>query len=425
MSADLIHPGHINILNTAATYGEVTVGLLTDSAIASYKKMPVMNYEQRREVISNIKGVANVVKQETLDYRQNILALKPDYVIHGDDWREGVQKKTRQVVIDTLAEIGGELIEVSYTQGISSSFLKEASITVGTTPNVRLSTLRRLLNAKQLITVNEVHNGLTGLITDQVSAVRNGKNIEFDAMWSSSLTSSTAMGKPDIEAVDITARLSSINEIFEVTIKPLIFDGDTGGKMEHLPFTIKSLERLGVSAIVIEDKIGLKKNSLLGTEVKQEQDSIENFANKIVAGKKAQITDDFMIIARVESLILNAGMHDAVTRALAYVEAGADGIMIHSNKKDPDEIFIFCEEFRKQEIDLPLMIVPSSYNTIKEEEWANRGVNIVCYANHMLRSAYPAMLNTAKKLLENGRSYEADKDCLSINEILKLIPGTR
>jgi phosphoenolpyruvate phosphomutase / 2-hydroxyethylphosphonate cytidylyltransferase len=427
MSADLIHPGHINLIEEAAKLGEVTVGLLTDAAIASYKRIPYMTFEQRKIVVENLKSVSNVILQDTLDYTKNIRDLKPDFVVHGDDWREGVQKKTRENVIATLKEIGGELVEINYTPGISSTMLKEAVKSVGTTPDTRLSMLRRLLQAKPVVTVNEVHNGISGLITESTTVLRNGKQVEFDVMWSSSLTDSTAKGMPDIEAVDMTSRMSSVNHIFEVTTKPMIFDADTGGKIEHFTFTVKSLERLGVSAVVIEDKIGLKKNSLFGNDVTQSQDTIEGFQEKISEGKKAQITDDFMIIARIESLILDAGMDDALIRAKAYIEAGADAIMIHSREKLPDEIFEFCAKFKEFERKVPLMVVPSSFNSVTVDEWEKQGVSIVCYANHMMRAAYPAMLNVAKSILENGRSYEAEENnmCLNIKEILDLIPGTR
>ena len=425
MSADLIHPGHINLLKEAAKLGNITIGLLTDKAIASYKRLPYMNYDQRKEVIENIKGVVKVIPQDALDYSDNLRLIKPDIVVHGDDWKEGIQKSTRQQVIETLKEWGGELIEVSYTQGISSTKLNRAIKEIGTTPNIRLNSLRRLLNAKPLIRVNEVHNGLSGLITENTKVQKKNQIVEFDAMWSSSLTDSTAKGKPDIEAVDMTSRIMSVNDIFDVTTKPMIFDGDTGGKLEHFVFTVKSLERLGVSAVVIEDKIGLKKNSLFGNDVAQTQDSIENFQNKIRIGKDAQVTDDFMIIARIESLILETGMKDAIDRAKAYIEAGTDAVMIHSKLKDPNEIFEFCEKYKSFEKNVPLMVVPSSFNSVTEKEWIDKGVSIVCYANHMLRSAYPAMLSVATSILEHGRSLECEDSCLSINEILELIPGTK
>jgi len=425
MSADLIHPGHINILKEASKLGEVVVGLLTDHAIASYKRLPYMKYEQRKEVIENIKGISDVISQNTLDYRENLNKLKPDFVVHGDDWQNGIQRETRQQVIDTLNLWGGKLIEIPYTKGISSTQLNESVKEVGTTPNVRLGMLRRLLHAKPLIRVNEVHHGLSGLITEKIKVERDNKQVEFDVMWSSSLTDSSAKGKPDIEAVDMTSRMVSVNDIFEVTTKPMIFDADTGGKVEHFAFTVRSLERLGVSAVVIEDKIGLKKNSLFGNDVKQHQDSIENFQHKIQEGKAAQVTDDFMIIARIESLILDAGMEDALNRAKAYIEAGADIIMIHSRHKEAEEIFEFCEKYHKIARRVPLMVVPTSFNSITEKEWEERGVNIVCYANHMLRSSYPAMLKVAESILKHGRSLEASDDCLSIKEILELIPGTK
>jgi|TARA_B110000444_G_scaffold253700_1_gene285002 phosphoenolpyruvate phosphomutase / 2-hydroxyethylphosphonate cytidylyltransferase len=425
MSVDLIHEGHINIIKEAAKLGTVTVGLLTDKAIASYKRLPYMPYDNRKLIISEIKGVHNVVKQHTHSYKENLLDLKPDYVVHGNDWREGSQKEVRAEVIDTLGQWGGELVEIPYTKNISSSILNKNIKEIGTTPNIRLSLLKRLLKAKPLIRLNEAHNGLSGLITEKTKIEENGRIIEFDAMWSSSLTDSTAKGKPDIEAIDMTSRMSTVNDIFEVTTKPMIFDADTGGKIEHFSFTVKSLERLGVSAVVIEDKIGLKKNSLFGNDVKQTQDSIENFQHKISEGKKSQVTDDFMIIARIESLILEAGMEDALLRSKKYIDAGADAIMIHSKHKNPDEIFEFCEKYKSFKNGIPLMVVPSSFNIVNEEEWQERGVNIVCYANHMLRSAYPAMLDVAKSILKNKRSYEANDKCISISEILNLIPGTK
>ena len=422
MSADLIHPGHINVLKRASELGDVTIGLLTDAAIASYKRLPHMTYEQRKAVVESLQGVVRVVPQETLDYVPNLESLRPDYVVHGDDWREGVQKATRQNVIDTLAKWGGELVEVAYTQGISSTQLVQSVKEVGTTPNVRLSRLRRLIDAKPIVRVLEAHSGLTGLIIETCSAERDGQKVEFDAMWSSSLTDSTARGKPDIELVDTNSRLQTINDLFEVTTKPLIYDGDTGGKPEHFSYTVRSLERLGVSAIIIEDKEGLKRNSLFGTEVAQTQSSIEDFVHRIQVGKKAQITDDFMIIARIESLILEQGMEDAVTRAKAYIEGGADGIMIHSRQKSPDEIFEFCERFSKFERRVPLVVVPTSYNTVTEQEFIDRGVNVVIYANQLMRASYKAMSGVAKTILEHGRSAEVDSQIANIKEALAIIP---
>ena len=422
MSVDLIHKGHINIIKEASKLGDVVVGLLTDKAISSYKRLPFMPYESRKLIIEQIKGVDKVIEQRTHNYRENLMKLRPNYVVHGDDWREGPQKKVRDEVIETLKEWNGELVEIPYTENISSTILNKNMREIGTTPNTRLSLLKRMLSAKSIIRLNEVHNGLSGLITEKAKIEKDGRVIEFDAMWSSSLTDSTAKGKPDIEAIDMTSRMNTVNDIFEVTTKPMIFDADTGGKNEHFTFTVKSLERLGVSAVVIEDKVGLKKNSLLGNSVHQEQDSIKNFQEKISLGKKSQVTNDFMIIARIESLILSKGLDDALERAKSYIDAGADGIMIHSKEKDPDEIFEFCSKYKESK---PLMIVPTSYNAITEDEWESRGVNIICYANHMLRSAYPAMLSTALSILKNKRSLEASDKCISINDILDLIPGTK
>jgi phosphoenolpyruvate phosphomutase len=423
MSADLVHTGHLNIIREAAALGTVTIGLLTDRAIASYKRLPYLPFEQRREIISAIKGVERVVPQEMLDYRPNLRTYKPNYVVHGDDWKEGVQRQTRQEVIDTLAEWGGQLVEVAYTPGISSTKLNHALKDIGTTPDIRRARLRRLLNAKDLVRIVEAHSGLTGLIAEHTSVEVNGVKREFDGMWASSLTDSTAKGMPDIEAVDISARLSNVNDLVEVTTKPIIFDGDTGGQLEHFVYTVRSLERLGVSAVIIEDKVGLKKNSLFGTDVEQQQDSIENFSAKIRAGKAAQVTDDFMIIARIESLILQQGMTDALERATGYVAAGVDGIMIHSKEKTPDEIIEFCTAFRSAGYRVPIVVVPSTFDTVTENELAQVGVNVVIYANQLLRSAYPAMVDTAKRILTSGRAFEARDNMMPISEILTLIPG--
>jgi len=425
MSADMIHPGHLNIIKEAAKLGDVTVGLLTDKAIASYKRLPTLKFEQRKIIIESIVGVSKVIPQNELDYSINLKAIKPDFVVHGDDWKTGVQQRTRQTVIDTLKEWGGKLHEVPYTPGISSTQLNNSLKEIGTTPEIRMGRLRRLIDSKPIVRAIEAHNGLTGLIVENIAVDENGVHKEFDAMWSSSLTDSTSMGKPDIEAVDVTSRLHTLNDILEVTTKPIIYDGDTGGIPEHFTFTVKTLERLGVSAIIIEDKIGLKKNSLFGTDVAQTQDTIENFSHKINEGKRAQITDGFMIIARIESLILKNGVDDAIKRAKAYIEAGADGIMIHSKEKDGKEILEFCERYAKFPNRMPLVAVPSTYNHMYEKELMDAGVNVVIYANHLLRSAYPAMVDVAKSILTNERSFEANDSCMSIKEILHLIPGTK
>ena len=421
MSADLIHHGHINIINEARKLGEVTIGLLTDKAIAGYKRLPYLIYEQRKIIIENIKGVKQIVPQETLDYICNIKRLKPDYVIHGDDWRFGIQKETRERVIKALKEWGGELVEIPYTNGISSSYINAKIREIGTTPEIRMKMLRRLIEIRPIVRILEAHNGLTGLIIEHTKIEKDGTIKEFDGMWISSLTDSTAKGKPDIECVDMTSRTNTVSDILEVTTKPIIFDGDTGGIAEHFIFMVRTLERLGVSAVIIEDKIGLKRNSLFGTDVEQQQDNIIDFSNKISAGKKAQVTNDFMVIARIESLILKAGLADALGRAKAYIEAGCDGIMIHSKEKAPGEILEFCRQYQKSNLIVPLVAVPTTYSQITEKELADAGVRIVIYANHMLRSAYPGMLNVAKKILESDCAFEAEPLCMSISEIINLI----
>lgn len=423
MSADIIHQGHLNVINEARKLGDVIVGLHTDDVIRGYWRNPIMKYEERKEVIENIKGVIKVVPQYTLDQVPNILNIKPDYVVHGDDWREGFQKELREKVVNILKEYGGQLIEIPYTKGVSISKLDKELMEIGITPQMRMKSLKDMIYSKKPVRILEAHNGLTGLIVEKTKVEKNGKIREFDGMWVSSLCDSTAKGKPDIELVDLTSRLNTINDILEVTTKPIIVDGDTGGQIEHFIYTVKTLERLGVSAIIIEDKTGLKKNSLFGTEVRQTQDTIEHFCAKIRAGREARVTSDFMIISRIESLIANAGMDDAIKRAKAYIEAGADGIMIHSKEKDGAEIIEFCEKYSQLENRVPIIVVPTSYNFMKESQLIELGVNVIIYANHLIRSAYPAMVNTAKSILENGRSKEASEKCMPIKEILTLIPG--
>lgn len=423
MSADIIHPGHLNIIKEATKLGEVTVGVLTDAAIASYKRLPYMNYEQRSAVVAQLKGVACVIPQEQLDYIPNLLKLKPDYVVHGTDWRTGVQSSTRQRVIDTLAQWGGELVEPEYTEGISSTQLNKAIREVGTTPDIRRARLRRLLNAKPLVRVMEAHSGLSGLIVETAAVIKNNRRHEFDAMWLSSLTDSTLKGKPDNESVDITSRLRTVNDILEVTTKPIIYDGDSGGLPEHFIYLVRSLERLGVSAVVIEDKQGLKQNSLLKQGNVQAQTSVEDFCHKVKIGKQAQITEDFMLIARCESLITGKGEDDAIVRCRAYCEAGADGIMIHSKSDTPAEIISFAKRFRAEvSSEKPLVVVPSTYAQVTESELRSLGINIVIYANHLLRAAYPAMRKVAERILICERAQEASQElCMPIREIVELI----
>jgi len=423
MAIDVLHPGHLNIINEAKKLGAVIVGLLTDEAIAQYKRMPILDYDQRETILKSIKGVDKIVPQISYDYTENLEKIKPDYVVHGDDWKEGVLKESRKNVIKVLKQWGGKLIEPKFTAGISSTQLANRLIEKGVTPDVRLSSLKKRLKLKPIIRVMEAHNGLTGLIVEKTNITLDNTKREFDAIWLSSLTVSTSMGKPDTEVVDFSTRFQTIEEIMEVTTKPIIVDGDTGGTTEHFQFRVRTLERLGVSAVIIEDKIGNKRNSLFGTDVFQEQDTITNFSRKINEGKKALITDDFMIIARIESLILKNGMEDAIKRAKAYIGAGADGIMIHSKEKDGSEIKEFCNQYCSFENRVPLTVVPSTFSFMTEDDLKDLGVNIVIYGNHLIRSAYPFMVKTAESVLRNKRCKEAsDKYCMPIKEILSLIP---
>ena len=425
LTADIIHPGIINIINEGAKHGQLIIGLLTDSAIVSHKRLPYLTYEQRKQVVENIKGVNEVVPQEDWSYIPNLKKLKPDFIIHGDDWKSGSLSKIRDEVIEVMKEWGGEVIEVPYTKGINSSALASNMHSIGTTPEIRMKTLRRLIEAKPIVRIMEAHSGLSGLIIENLEVQKDDGVHRYDGMWSSSLTDSTSKGKPDIEAVDLTTRLQGLTDILECTTKPIIFDGDTGGKTEHFVFTVRTLERNGVSAIIIEDKVGLKKNSLFGTEAKQELADVEDFCHKISEGKKAQVTKDFMIIARLESLIAGHSVDEALERAFAYVKAGADGVMIHSKEKHGNDIKEFCERFRKEYEKVPIVLVPTTYNQFTEKELASWGANIIIYANHMLRASYPAMLKAAQTILEAERSLEVNDMCLSIKQILELIPGTK
>lgn len=421
-STDLLHSGHISIIKKARKLGKLIIGVLSDEAVASYKRFPLLPFEERKSLVENISGVYKVIEQKELSYRENLLKIRPDFVVHGDDWREGFQKPVRQEVLDILNEYGGKLVEFPYSKSEVYNELEKVSREKLSMPDFRRGRLRKLIGMKGCVNAIEAHSGITGLIAEKTKVLQDGKTYQFDAMWISSLCDSTAKGKPDIELVDMTSRFRTVDDIMDVTTKPIIFDGDTGGLTEHFVYTVKTLERMGVSMIIIEDKTGLKKNSLFGTEVEQTQDSIENFCEKIRAGKKAQKTKEFMIVARIESLILERGMDDALNRAFAYVDAGADGIMIHSRKKSPDEIFEFVKIFREKNQATPIVVVPTSFNTVTEEEFKNRGVNVVIYANQLTRSGFPAMQRTAETILINHRAKEADDMCMSIKDIITLIP---
>ena len=423
LCADLLHHGHINIIKEGRKLGEVTVGLLTDSAIASYKRVPLIPYKQRKMIVENIKGVSAVVPQENFDYVPTLKKVRPDYVVHGDDWKTGIQKNVRQRIISTLEEWGGQIVEIPYTKGFSSTKLQENIRKIGITREVRMKRLRRLLEFKPLVRILEAHNGLTALIIENTFVEKDNVKKEFDGVWISSLTDSVSKGQPDTGIVDLTSRINTITQVLDSTTKPIILDGDNGGEVEHFRFMVRTLERLGVSAVIIEDKIGLKKNSLFGTDVNQVQEQVSKFAEKISKGKKAQLEDDFMIIARIESLVLGKGVYDTLIRAKAYIEAGADAIMVSCKEKEPKEILEFCKQYSQIRNKVPLVAVPSTYSQIKEEELMDAGVNIVIYANHLLRSAYPSMKRTAEKILIYGRAYECEKACMPIKDILDLIPG--
>jgi len=421
LSVDIIHEGHINILKIASKYGKVIVGLLTDEAISSYKNVPYLNYERRKIIVQNIKYVNKVIPQNTLSYVSNLNLIKPDFVVHGDDWKKGVQKKTRQDVIKTLKKWSGKLIEPKYTKNISSTLIKNRILEISGSPQNRVSRLKRLISYKNIVRILESHNSLTGLIIENLKIKNKNKDLEFDGMWSSSLTDSATKGLPDNSSLSFSARISSLNDIMDVTTKPVVFDADNGGQIEHLPYLIRSLERSGVSAIIIEDKIGLKKNSLFKNQTGTLQDRPKLFGDKIKKICKARESNDFMVIARIESFILGKGLADALKRAEVYSKAGADAILIHSKENTPKEIFAFAKKFKKSKNFIPLVSVPSTYSKVYEKDLIKNGFKLVIYANQLLRAAYPAMQNTARTILKNKRAFEADKKIIPIKEIITLI----
>ena len=418
---DMIHDGHLNIIREARKYGEVIIGVLSDEAMVRFNRFPGISFQERCRMIQELDGISQVVVQKDIMYDNIIHELRPAYVILGDNWKEGPMKAIRDNVVKLLASYGGELIDIPYTYSENVRRLDAKMKEKLSMPEYRRKRLKQLIKLCPVVKALEVHSGLTGLIAEKTVVANDGELDQFDAMWISSLCDSTAKGKPDIELVDITSRFRTIDDVMEVTTKPIIFDGDTGGLTEHFVYTVRSLERMGVSAIIIEDKTGLKKNSLFGTDVVQTQDTIEHFCEKIAAGKAIQLTDEFMIIARIESLILEQGMEDALRRARAYVAAGADGIMIHSRKTDPAEILQFCDLFRSEDQETPIVVVPSSFHSVTEEELAEHGVNIVIYANQLTRSAFPAMEQTAKEILKYHRAQEADERLMPIKNIISLI----
>ena len=421
MAVDIIHSGHLNIINKAKKYGKIIIGLFTDTAIAEYKSLPLINYNQRLEIIKNIKGIYKIVKQDTWDYEKNLLQIKPNYLIHGDDWRVGVQKKTRQKVINILRKIKGKLIEIPYTKDISSSSIHN-KLNIGLKiKESRVSLLKRIIGAKDIVRLLESHNALTGIIIDKLKIEKKNKFLEFDGMWSSSLTDSAIRGKPDNQAVDFSTRFSGLSEILDVTTKPILFDADNGGRIEHISYTVRTLERLGVSGICIEDKIGTKKNSLFDNQSGSYQDDIKNFSKKINIARDSKVTNDFFIVARIESFILGKSLKNALKRANAYSEAGADAILIHSKEKKPNQIFQFAKVFRKSKFYKPMIAVPSTYSKTYEKELIKNGFKVVIYANQLLRAAYPQMLKTATQILKNGRAYDVEKSISSINEVLNII----
>ena len=422
LAIDFINEAHIRIIDTAKKYGEVIIGLLTDKAIAKYKSIPLINYETRELIVKNLKNVSKVIPDNSYDYIENLIRLKPDYLVHGDDWKkQKFRKHVRPKVIKILKKWKGVLIEPKSMENVLFTESDKRIKDIFDNTNNRVSKLNRLIKSKEIVRVLESHNSLTGLIIENLKIEKNKKIEEFDCMWSSSLTDSATKGKPDNQSVDYSSRISSLNDTLDVTSKPLIFDADNGGQFEHLSFLVRSLERNGVSAIIMEDKVGLKKNSLFADQKNAKQDSPIAFAKKIKRACTTRKSKDFLIIARIESFILGKGLKDALKRAEIYSKAGADAILIHSKEKTPEEIFSFSKIFNKSKFSIPLVAVPSTYSRVYEKDLVKNGFKVVIYANHLLRAAYPAMEHTAKKILENKRSFEIEKNIIPIKKIINLI----
>lgn len=421
LAADILHEGHLNILRIASNYGKVIVGLLTDAAIIQYKNLPFFDYDQRFKIVSNLKFVDKVVPQDSWNYRLILNSIKPDFFVHGDDWKKGVQSKIRLEVIKELKKWNGVLIEPKYFKNVSKITQKKKILYLGITPDQRKLQLKRLLKVKKIIRVIESHSALSSLIVENININKNGKILQFDGIWSSSLTDSTLRGKPDNQSVDYSQRIHSLNDTIDTSLKPIIFDGDNGGRIEHLGYLVKNLEKIGVSALVLEDKRGLKINSLFQDQSKSSQDSIKEFSKKIKIVVNSRISKDFMMIARIESLILGKPLKDAINRAEQYSKAGADAILIHSKENHPKEIFNFAKIFKKSKFFKPMIAIPSTYSKTYEKELINNGFKIVIYANHLLRASYKAMYDTAEKILINQRAFESEKRITPINKIISLI----
>ncbi|MDJ0824059.1 MAG: phosphoenolpyruvate mutase [Rhodobacter sp.] len=423
MTAEILHNGHLRILKEAKKHGRVTVGLLTDRALENKKPIPLLSFEQRKEILEALDCVDEVIAQDEWDYDACIDTHKPRVFVHGDKW-DGPLTGMRERAIARLESYGGTFVELPYSHEFDGTHIAPQMAASLATPFAKQKAFRRMMQSKRLVRFLEAHSPLAALIGEHTKVQRNGDVLQYDGFWSSSLTDSTEMGLPDIEALDVTRRLQNIDEIFEVTTKPLVFDADTGGKAEHFELKVRTMERMGIAAAIIEDKTGLKKNSLLGTSVPQTQASIPEFQEKIRAGIEGQKYRGMMIIARLESLILGQGIDDALRRADAYVTAGAGAVMIHSKERDPAQVFAFTDAFAQDHPEVPIVAVPSSYNTVHDHELQAHGIKMIIYANHMLRSSYKAMEQTARAILEHGRTAEIEDEIITIPQILKLIPGT-
>jgi len=284
----------------------------------------------------------------------------------------------------------------------------------------RVGLLKKLIEEKGFVRLIEVHNGLSALIAQMCSVKKEENVIEYDGFWESSFTDSASKGIPDAEIVGYDSRLVTIDEILNVTSKPMIIDGDTGGSAAQFEYLVRKLGRLGVSGIIIEDKMFPKRNSL-DKDAKQILEDPEVFSQKIQRGQEVKLGEDFFIIARIESLIAGRSLNDAVSRARQYIIAGADGIMIHSKKDTPNDILSFASEYEKICIELkrrPILVcVPTTYNLITDKELHDHGFNVIIHANQMLRAAHKSMKKVSEVMLRNDRGFEAEALCSPVSEV--------
>jgi len=397
MVGDMLHVGHINILKTAARLGRVTVGVLTDRAVVGYKRLPLLAFEDRVRVVESIADVAAVVPQKTLSYVENLRALRPDYVVHGDDWRYGDQvSRARAEVIATLGEWGGELVEVAYTKGISSTAIHRSGAADALFSGTRQGRLRRLLAAKPTLRIVEAHSGLSAKIAAEVRGPDGATG--FDAVWQSGLTDAIHRGKSDGGAVDRGRRLQAVEEILDAGPLPLIYDGRAAGRPETVFDLTRALDKAGVSALCLGDRSDPDRTG-------PEMSPAETVA-QIEAVRAACPTGAVMAISRIVVAAPGNGgsgaLDRALDRALALLEAGSDAVMFDSAADTAEPILDIAARLRRQRRDVPLFAAQSDRWGAPIHRFENAGIDAVVYETHLLRATVAPMRRAATALLAEG-----------------------